>query len=144
MRIHLLPLTIILVIFSSCSKTYEDRLIGKWKLNESYRQRLFDKDYFQTGFESGTFTLNENGTATYTSTADTLNGYWNADKYYDYNSNGDSRTYRHLQLNLVNFAQNKFINWSFDHFDFRDSHDRIKARQYSLSSDIIYEFERSR
>ena len=38
----------------------------------------FDKDHFQTVFESGVFTLNANGTAVYTSAVETLNGYWNA------------------------------------------------------------------
>lgn len=142
MRKHLLPLTITILFFSSCSKTYEDHLIGKWRLNDSYRQRLFDRDGFQTGYESGVFILNENGTATYTSTTDTLNGYWNADRYTSYYDD-ESRTYRHLQLNLVNFTQNKFINWSFDDFKYKDSRDRIKATQFSLSSEIIYEFVRT-
>ena len=143
MRKHLLFFSFVILFFSSCSKTYEDRLIGQWRLNESYRQRLFDKDHFQTGYESGVFTLNENGTAVYTSTTDTLKGYWNADRYNNYR-NGDNQSYKHLQLNLINFNQNKFINWSFDDFSFRNDFDRIKAIQFSLSSDIIYEFVRNK
>ena len=143
MKKHLLFLSLVILFFSSCSKTYEDRLIGQWRLNESYRQRVLDKDHFQTGFESGVFTLNENGTAVYTSAVDTLNGYWNADRYSNY-SNGESHSYRHLQLNLVNFNRNKFINWSFDDFGFRNNYDRIKAVQFSLSSDIVYEFVKNR
>jgi hypothetical protein len=144
MKKNLLFLFPIIFIFSACSKTLEDRLIGQWRLNESYRQRIFDRDHFQTGYETGVFTLNENGTAMYTSTTDTLKGYWNADRYSGYNNNGNSETLRHLQLNLVNFNQNKFINWSFDDFNFRNNFDRIKAVQYSLSSDIIYEFVRNK
>ena len=143
----LLPLFIfIILLFSSCSKTFEDRLVGKWKLNTSYRQRLFDRDHFQTGYESGVFTLNENGTASYTSATDTLNGYWNADKYSQpYYNNGDyqSQTYRHLHLNMIDFSRNKFIDWDFDDFTFQNDFDRIKARQFSLNTDIIYEFVRN-
>ncbi len=147
MRKHLLHFILIILFFSSCSKTYEDRLVGQWKLNSSYRQRLFDRDHFQTGYESGVFTFNENGTAVYTSTTDTLNGYWNADRYtQSYYNNGDwqDQTYRHLRLNLIDFTRNKFINWDFDDFSFRNDFDRIKAVQFSLSSDIIYEFVRNR
>lgn len=147
MRKYLLLLSLIILILSSCSKNYEDRLVGQWKLNETYRQRIFDRDHFQTGYENGVFTFNENGTASYTSTSDTLKGYWSADRYSrsSYN-NGDqqTQTYRHLRLNLIDFPRNKFIDWDFDDFSFRNDFDRIKALQFSLSSDIIYEFVRNR
>ena len=147
MRKHLLRFSLIGLFFSSCSKTYEDRLVGQWKLNSSYRQRLFDRDHFQTGYESGVFTFNENGTAVYASTTDTLNGYWNADRYSrSFYNNGDqqTQTYRHLRLNLIDFPRNKFLDWDFDDFSFRNDFDRIKAVQFSLSSDIFYEFVRNR
>jgi len=142
---HLLPAIIIVFTLASCSKIYEDRLMGKWKLNETYRQRLFDKDYFQTGFESGVFSFNENGTATYISNTDTLNGYWSADKYVDYYNNGNdgNQTYKYLKLHLIDFVRSKFIDWEFDDFNFRNDYDRIKARQFSLGSEIIYEFVRN-
>jgi hypothetical protein len=146
MRKHLLPISLIILFFSSCSKTLEDRLVGNWKLNSSYRQRIFDKDYFQTGYESGVFTFNENGTAIYASTTDTLKGYWNTERYSSsYYNNGQSQTqnYRQLRLNLIDFPRNKFIEWEFDDFTFRNDFDRIRARQFSLSSDIIYEFVRN-
>lgn len=144
MRKQLLLISFVILIFSSCSKTYEDRLVGQWKLNTSYRQRLFDRDYFQTGYESGVFTFNENGMAVYTSTTDTLNGYWSADSYsQSYYNNGESQTYRHLRLNLIDFTRNKFLDWDFDDFSFRNDFDRIRALQFSLSSDIIYEFVRN-
>lgn len=146
MRKHLLPLSLVILFFSSCAKTFEDRLVGNWKLNSSYRQRIFDKDYFQTGYESGVFTLNENGTAVYASTTDTLKGYWNAERYSNsYYNNGqpETQSYRRLRLNLIDFPRNKFIDWQFDDFTFRNDFDRIRARQFSLSSDIIYEFVRN-
>jgi hypothetical protein len=147
MKKNLLFFSLIVLVLSSCTKNYEDRLVGQWKLNSSYRQRIFDRDHFQTGYESGVFTFNENGTASYTSTSDTLNGYWSADRYSrSFYNNGDNQTqtYKHLRLNLIDFTRNKFLDLDFDDFSFRNDFDRIKAVQFSLSSDIIYEFVRNR
>jgi len=148
MRKNLLLPLIAFVLFSfSCSKSVEDRLIGNWKLNSAYRERFFSRDYFQTGYESGVFTFYENGGATYISSTDTLNGYWRAGYYsnnYYSSSSGqwETRGMRYLRLNLVNFVQNRFIEWEFDDFNFRNNWQRIKAQQYSLSNDRVYEFTR--
>lgn len=136
-----------LLFFTSCSKTIEDRIAGKWKLTGAYKQRFFDRDYFQTGYENGVFTLLENGNASYISPSDTLNGTWSADRYNNYYYNAgsgqyESRSMRYLHIYLVNFPRNKFLNWEFDDFHFKNNWDRIKAEQYSLSNDRIYEFAR--
>jgi len=143
----LVSILLVSLFFSSCSKTLEDRLIGSWQLTSAWRQQLFGRDYFQTGYESGIFTFMENGEATYISTSDTLKGYWHADRYNEeYYNNGtgqwESRSLKYLQINLVNFQQNKRLEWEFDDFNFKNDWEKIKAQQFSLSYDRIYEFER--
>lgn len=143
----LLPLALLLVLFYSCSKNYEDRLIGSWRLDESYRKMLFGRDYFQTGYEDGVFTFLENGNATYVSSTDTLTGYWRANNhsrtYYNQStSEWETKQMRYLRLSLKNFLQNKFLEWDFDNFSFRNNWKGIKAEQYSLSNDRVYEFVR--
>lgn len=144
-----IPLSILLLslVLFSCSKSYEDRLIGSWKLEDAYRKVFLGRDHFTTGYEDGVFTFLENGNATYTSISDTLRGYWRADNYnHSYYNNGtgqwDSRYMRYLRLHLVNFAQNNFLEWEFDDFSFKNGHRTIKAEQYSLSNDRVYEFVR--
>ncbi len=133
-------------IFSACSKTYEDRIVGSWQLEDAWRQVFLGRDHFQTGYESGIFTFMENGDATYTSNADTMTGYWRSDRYNNgyYNSNGEweTRTMKYLRISLVNFQQNRRLEWEFDDFHFRDGWQEIRAEQYSLSNDRVYEFER--
>lgn len=140
-------ITLLPFLITACSKTIEDRIAGKWKLTGAYKQRLFDHDYFQTGYEGGVFTLSENGDASYVSTTDTLKGTWSADRYNDYYYNSGSgqyetRSMRYLHIYLVNFPQNKFLNWEFDDFHFKNNWQRIKAEQYALSNDRVYEFAR--
>jgi hypothetical protein len=145
-RYLLLSLLATSLIFSSCSKTLEDRLIGSWQLEDAWRRVFLGKEHFQTGYESGTFTFMENGDATYTSPTDTLTGYWRSGRHTSsyYNSNGDyeSRSMKYLRISLVNFQQNRRLEWDFDDFHFRDGWQEIRAEQYSLSNDRVYEFER--
>mgnify|MGYP001168829026 CR=1 FL=1 len=147
MRKIILLSPIIAFLFLSCSKSVEDRLIGNWRLDDAYRKVFLGRDHFQTGFEDGIFTFYENGNASYISTTDTLNGYWRADNYHNsYYNNGsgnwESRSMRYLRLTLRNFQQNKFIDWDFDDFSFKNGWRMIKAEQYSLSNDRVYEFVR--
>lgn len=148
MRKHLLlPCLLFILFLSACTKSVEDRLVGSWRLHESYRKVFFGRDHFQTGYEDGVFTFMENGSATYTSSTDTLNGNWRADNYNSsYYNNGtsqwESRSMRYLRLTLRNYLQNKSIDWEFDDFSFRNGWRTIKAEQYSLSNDRVYEFVR--
>lgn len=141
----LLPLFVFL--FLSCSKTLEDRLTGRRELKRAWKQRFLERDYFQTGYEGGIFTLLENGDATCINGTDTLRGYWRSDQYSNnwYNSNSgnrEDRTMKYLRLRLMDFQQNIRLEWDFDDFRFRDNWDKIRAEQFSLSNDRIYEFER--
>jgi hypothetical protein len=139
MKKTLLFATVIAFIASACSKRIEDRLVGSWKLISSYKQRTFDRDHFSTGYEAGTFTFNENGTAVYTSSTDTLTGYWNAD-HYTVNTGSDTKSLRHLKIELVNFLQNRLLFWEFDDFNFRNTWKTIRAEEYTLNYTRVYEF----
>ena len=141
MKQTLLLSLILVTIISSCSKRIEDRIVGSWKLRSSYKQKTFDRDHFTTGYESGVFTFNENGTAGYTSVTDTLTGYWNADRY-TINTGSDTKSLRHLKVELVNYLQNRFLFWEFDDFNFRNTWKIIRAEEYSLSYTHVYEFQR--
>jgi hypothetical protein len=115
-------------------------------LEQSWRQVLFGRDYFTTGYENGIFTFMENGDASYVSPTDTMTGYWRSDRYNNgyYNSNGDweTRSMKYLRISLVNFQQSRRLEWEFDDFNFRNGWREIRSEQYSLSNDRIYEFER--
>ena len=145
-KIILLLLLGFTLFFSSCSKSLEDRLIGNWKLENAWRKQLFGRDYFTTGYENGVFKLLENGEAIYTSSTDTLKGFWRSDRHNlgYYNSSGDweTRSMKYLRLDLVNFQQNRRLQWEFDDFSFRNNWNNIRCDIYSLSNDRVYEFER--
>ncbi len=148
MRPQLYLFTILsILLFSSCSKNLEDRLIGSWEIKRAWRQQFFGRDYFNTGYENGVFTFKENGEATFISAADTLTGIWRADRYnrnYYNNNSGqyENRSMKYLRISLRNFQQNERLEWEFDDFRFKDSWQEIRAEQYSLSNDRIYEFGR--
>lgn len=148
MRKYLLLSSLALsLFFSSCSKSLEDRLIGSWQLESSWRKQFLGRDYFQTGYESGIFTFMENGNASYVSSTDTLTGFWRSDRYnnrYFDNNTGqwEYRSMKYLRIDLVNFQQNTRIEWEFDDFSFRNTWQGIRAEQYSLSNDRVYEFRR--
>lgn len=147
MRKYLLAILLVSsLFFSSCSKSFEARIIGSWQLEEAWRRQLLGRDYFQTGYESGIFTFMENGNATYTSGTDTMTGYWRSDRYNNnyYNSNGEweTRSMKYLRISLANFQQNRRLEWEFDDFSFRNGWTGIRAEQYSLSNDRVYDFKR--
>ena len=142
-RTILLTFTSALLLFS-CGKKIEEHLIGEWKLDASYRKELFGRDDFQTGYEDGIFTFFESGAATYTSSQDTLSGYWKSDFYtrlrYDNDEEYDSDRLKYLEIYLANFNRNKVINWRFDNFNFKNGWKRIKAVEFSIGRDRYYEF----
>lgn len=148
MRKNLLILLVPFLLFiTSCGKSIEDRLIGNWRLENAYKKIFLGRDYFQTGYENGIFSFYENGDAAYISNTDTLNGTWRADNYSNnyynsYSGDWENRGMRYLRIKLFNFLRNKFIDWEFDDFSFKDGWQKIKAEQYSLSNDRVYEFVR--
>ncbi len=143
----LLSFIISFFLLSSCSKSIDDRIVGSWQLENAWKQRLFDRDYFQTGYENGTFTFMDNGSATYLEGNDTLTGYWRSDRrnYRYYNSGSgewETRSMRYLYISLINFQQNRRLEWEFDDFHFKNNWQKIRAEQYWFSNDRVYEFRR--
>lgn len=135
--------SIIFLLFSSCGKRIEDRLLGEWRLESTYKKGVFSRDYFQTGYESGVFTFFESGTATYVSSQASLSGYWKADNWVRYDASSDkSEVLKYLEIFLADFSSNKIINWRFDNFNFRNGWKCIRAVDFSLGRDRIYEFVR--
>src|SRR5262245_29454804 len=117
-----LLLCISVLLLSSCGKRIESHLIGDWKLDVSYKKGLFNRDYFQTGYEDGVFTFFESGNASYTSSTDTLSGYWKSDFYtrprYDADDDEyENKILKYLEVYLADFNSNKIIHWKFDDFD---------------------------
>ena len=140
----LLIITIALIHFS-CSKNIEDRLIGEWKLDVSYKKELFGRDYFTTGFENGIFRFYESGLASYIGINDTLSGYWKSDYYsrQNYNSStgeSESERLKYLEVFLANFQNSKILRWDFEEYDFRNNWKNIRAIEYTLGRDRYYEF----
>jgi hypothetical protein len=144
MRRTLLLISISVLLLFSCGKKIQEHLIGEWKLDASYRKELFGRDYFQTGYEDGVFTFYESGAAAYTSSQDTLSGYWRSDFYtrwrYDNDEEEESDRLKYLEIYLADFNRNKVINWRFDNFNFKNNWKRIKAVEYTIGRDRYYEF----
>lgn len=148
MRKYTLPIVIIsFFLFSSCSKSIDDRIAGSWQLEKAWKQKLFDRDYFQTGYENGLFMFMDNGSATYIEGTDTLTGYWRSyQRNHSYYNSGsgewETRSMRYLHINLINFQQNRRLEWEFDDFHFKNNWQTIRAEQYWYSNDRVYEFRR--
>ncbi|MBI1343169.1 MAG: hypothetical protein GC171_09560 [Terrimonas sp.] len=133
------------LLLMACRKQVEDRLIGQWRLDKSYKKDLFGRDYFQTGYEDGIFHFYESGAAGYTSNTDTLSGYWEAGFYSNGNFNaaaGQSGSHREkfLRINLVNFQTNKIFYLDLDEFHYRNNWNCIRGTEHTYGRDRIYEF----
>lgn len=142
-----LIIPVLVLTITSCIKPLEDRLTGNWQLTESFRRGFFDRDYFQTGYESGIFSFHEGGSATYISNTDTLTGSWkvrrHSDNYYNSSSGQwESRQLKSLRITLINFSQNRFIDFFFDDFNFRNNSHRIRAEEFIPGGDKVYEFQK--
>lgn len=133
--------------FSSCSKNLEDRMTGTWKLEEATRRLSNGTSLFRTGYEDGLFKLDDNGLATYIEGSDTLTGYWRAGKHNKgiYNNNEGSwqaRDMRFLQISVSNTNIHRTLEWKFDDIEFHSHNRGLRAEQYTLGFDRIYEFKK--
>ncbi len=135
------------MLFTSCSKSLEDRLVGTWKLEEATRRVSSGTSVFRTGYEEGIFNLDENGLATYIEGNDTLSGYWKAGKHNKgiYNNSEGSwqaRDMRFLMISVSNSLLHRSLEWRFDDIDFHSNNRGLRAEQYTLGFDRIYEFKK--
>ena len=103
-------------LFTSCSKSLEDRMTGHWKLEEATRRVSSGTSAFRTGYEEGIFHLDENGLATYIEGTDTLSGYWRAGKHNKgiYNNSEGSWQARDMRYLLISVS-NTLLHLSLIH-----------------------------
>ena len=70
-------IVLLFIALSSCKKWLpENRIEGSWRLTEVEKRRAFGNENINSGYESGVFRFNENGTASYTGATDTMQGNW--------------------------------------------------------------------
>lgn len=134
-------------IFTSCSKNLEDRMTGTWKLEEATRRVASGTSPFRTGYEDGLFRLDDNGLATYIEGSDTLTGYWRAGKHNKgiFNNNEgtwQARDMRYLLISVSNSLLHRTLEWRFDDIEFHSHNKGLRAEQYTLGFDRIYEFKK--
>lgn len=135
------------VLFTSCAKSLEDRMTGTWKLEKASKRLSTGTSVFHTGYEDGIFHLDESGLATYIENSDTLSGYWKAGKhnkgiYNNAEGSWQARDMRFLVINVTNSFLHRSLEWRFDDIDFHSNNRGLRAEQYTLGFDRIYEFKK--
>lgn len=141
-------IALLVLSLSSCKKWLpENRIEGSWRLTEVEKRRAFGNERINSGYESGVFRFNENGTASYTNATDTMQGNWqmrtqNGPGYYDSDGNWQTDSRQVLIIKLYDFNSNRVIDWYFDHFDFRSSGRRLFAFIESPSYNYRYCFSK--
>ena len=99
-------------LFSSCSKSLEDRITGHWKLEGATRRISTGTSELRTGYEDGIFHLDE------------------------------ARDMRYLLISVSNTFLHRTLEWRFDDIDFHSNNRGLRAEQYTLGFDRIYEFKK--
>jgi hypothetical protein len=143
-KLYLLSFTLLVLVFTSCKKwRAENRIIGTWRLVEVEKKRLFSNENLQTGYESGLFVFNENGSATFTDAAGVMSGTWSMrrlnDGFYDSDNNWHSDGRTVFIVHLYDFSANRVIDWYFDRIDFRWSAQKLFA--YADGSAYTYRYD---
>jgi hypothetical protein len=138
-KIYTLPLLLLLFFITSCSKdflkSYDDRVVGTW--------RITDVDRFPGGstshvsFRSGTLRFYDNGRLDYTDDANArYEGSWDIVR----KSVGEE-TLRTLQITAVNFGTREVLSQYYDEMVFVGT-DHFKATFYSGSRAYVTHFRR--
>jgi hypothetical protein len=140
-KLYLLPFLFFLLISTSCKKWLpENRIVGNWRLVDVEKRRLFNNENILTGYESGIFVFNDNGTTTYTDAAGQMTGTWNMRKRRGGGDGDDIQTV--LVINLHDFNNNRLLDWYFDRVDFRSSGDKLMAFIDGVSYTYRYDFRK--
>jgi len=149
MKKYLLLFLLIPLLFAGCNRwiNREDRLVGTWKLTSAAKHRKLNRDYINTGYESGTFSFYDNGQARYTEGSLQMEGNWqlryiSGDSHYDhgeYHSGSGSRLV--FSIHLVNFQSNRLLELDFDDCRFHNR-DEFVAEYETVSYSYLYIFER--
>ncbi len=139
-RIYSLSILFSLVLCSGCSKdvlkTYENRIIGTW--------RISDVDRFGLGgnsnnlpFTSGTFTFYENGTLNYVNSANVnFKGSWEIVKKVI-----NDQTVRSLQVTAIDFTNQQVLAEYYDDMNFTSTN-HFKANIISSFHTYVTHFRR--
>ena len=139
-RIYTLSTLLSLVLFSGCSKdflkSYENRIVGTW--------RISDVDRFGLGgntnnlpFTSGTFTFYENGTLNYVNSANiNFKGNWEIVKKVI-----NDETVRSLQVTAIDFTNQQVLAEYYDDMNFVSTN-HFKANILSNFHTYVTHFRR--
>jgi hypothetical protein len=137
----------ILVVLISCQKWLpQNKIVGSWNLEKAEKRRFLNSDRIFTGYESGIFVFNDDGTASYLDTAIQMNGSWDMRRilggYADSDGNWHDESRTALIIHLYNFNANRILDWYFDNIDFRISGDRFIAFMDPPGYNYKYDFRK--
>lgn len=147
MKRNLLAFLWVPLFLSGCTKvlTQEDRLVGAWQLLYAEKEGFFKTIPVNTGYENGTFYFYENGQAEYEDGFTLMRGNWElrwvTDGYYDAAGQYQTINRQVFRLQLVNFQENRVLDWEFDDSGFR-SRNRFEASYPSSGYNYHFVFGR--
>ena len=129
-----------LILFNSCSKdflrSYEDRIVGTWVLEEINRVG-FGGSTQDLPFRGGSFVFSEGGGLTYTDPAGNVySGSWDIQRH-----TYEERTVRTLQLHAVNFSSQNMKSEYFEEMNFTGTN-KFKAYLQQGLHRFVFHFER--
>ena len=136
-----------LTLLSSCKKWLpENRIVGNWTIFKAEKKYLFSSDRIVTGYESGVFTFNDNGTAAYVDPSIQMSGNWRMTEEHDGYTDSEGKWHDNgrttFTIRLYNFAANRVLDWYFTSIDFRSSGDKLIAFIDGPSFNYKYDFRK--
>jgi hypothetical protein len=144
-------LTLIIFLVTSCSKDYQDRIIGTWYLVDVDKRGIGGNIANQT-FQDGTFTFRDDGSMTYTTPAGvSYEGGWDIDKEWrSGNCNTDDDGYSQcydeevmeLFVSVTDPVSQHVKKERFDQIQFTSSN-RFKAYIFSDFQTYVFIFRRA-
>ena len=130
-----------LVLFNSCRKDFSERIIGTWDL-EDIDRRGWGGSTSNLAFQNGTFEFQEGGALIYTNSfGQVYKGSWDVREEQTYDSDGNGKYTRALEINAINFITQDVRTEYFNEIVFKVNN-TLKAFIYSGSKTYVYRFER--
>jgi hypothetical protein len=128
-------------LFNSCKKDYSERIIGTWDL-EDVDRRGIGGSTSNLAFQNGKFEFQQGGGLIYTNSAGQVyNGSWDVREESTYDSDGNRKYTRALEINAINFSTQEVRTEYFNEIVFRGNN-TLKAFIYSGTKTYVYRFER--
>jgi hypothetical protein len=133
-------------LLAGCSKdflkSYEDRIIGTWRIADVSRVDLWGSSTDNLSFRQGSFNFMKDGTMTFTDANGSIyKGTWDIRQKTVNNSDGDQTIYQSLQITAVNFATQQVLGEYYDDINFVGTN-HIKAWIYSGSRTYLTHLRR--